>query len=37
MVPTDADATFVAGWIERYERACQDASKAGFASLVSRR
>jgi RimJ/RimL family protein N-acetyltransferase len=35
MVPSDADATFVAGWIERYERGWDDASKAGFAVLLA--
>jgi RimJ/RimL family protein N-acetyltransferase len=35
MVPTNADAAFVAGWIERYERAWDDASKAGFAVLIA--
>ena len=34
MVPSDGDAAFVAAWIERYEHAWEDASKAGFAVLI---
>jgi RimJ/RimL family protein N-acetyltransferase len=30
-VPAGADAAFVTGWIDRYERGWEDASRAGFA------
>jgi RimJ/RimL family protein N-acetyltransferase len=32
LVPTGADATFIAGWIARYEQGWADASCAGFAA-----
>ena len=32
LVPTGADATFISGWIARYEQGWHDGSCAGFAA-----